>query len=229
MKGTTRGMCMALGAMVLAGSVAGAQSRGSGIPIRKGEAPTMQTTGSNPTANTTVSGGDVVPMAMLTREMIADWRDEQISAHWIGGDSLEVAISRLALSKAQSSAVRSFAQEMVDGHSRTMNEVKQLAAKNHFTPTPPANDPTPAHMMAVYNRLSSMAAGAAWDREFMNFQIMHHQHAVNMREALEDKAGDNDFEDWLQGQKGVLEDHLAKAKNAGYQVGATGTMNHSGH
>jgi putative membrane protein len=217
--------------MVLVSTAVGAQASGSGIPVRKGS-PTMQTTGSNPTANTTVSGGDVlptVPMAMLTADMIANWRDEEISGHLIGGDSLEAAISRLALSKARNASVRAFAQEMADAHTARMGEIKQLAAKNGFTPRMPANDPDPAHMMAVYNRLRAMPAGAAWDREFMNFQIMHHQHEVAMREAFEDKAGDNDFEDWLQGQEGVLKAHLTRAQSVGSQVGATGTMNHSGH
>ena len=53
-------------------------------------------------------------------------------------DMYEVEASKLALEKSSNSAIRQFAQEMVDDHTKTAEELKSIGAEN---PGPRAAEP----------------------------------------------------------------------------------------
>ena len=188
---------LGMGALLSATATAGAQTRttGSGIPVSK-DVPATSTTSSNPTM--TVSGGDVSLTTSFNLAAYANMNEKNIAAHMAAGDSLEIQLAELALSKATSQSVRDYATMLANAHRQHLAAVMEIITDEDVGAEPLANDPEGMRMRQMLSQLRTMPAGAAWDRAFVNFQVQHHQNEIDLVTPNIKNVHDDDFEDLVE-------------------------------
>jgi putative membrane protein len=126
-----------------------------------------------------MGGGRGMAMGLQPAD-VATMSSANIVAHLAAGDSLEVALSQAGTARAQTAAVRDFAQRMVTEHSAHMQMSRQMATQGGITPVPSPADTMDAMMVTrVINRLANAPAGAAYDRQLMRAEVMMHQHMLH--------------------------------------------------
>jgi putative membrane protein len=118
----------------------------------------------------------------------------------------EVELARLARDRTGSHAVRGFAQLMVDDHSAANQQLTALA--NAAGVTPPTQ-PDQAHQN-LFAQLSALS-GPAFDRAYMQGQVLDHQQAVDLfaRQA----QGNDQAARFAAQQLPVLQRHLSMAQS----------------
>lgn len=84
-------------------------------------------------------------------------------------DMTEIKTSQLALDKSQNSAVRDFAQRMIDEHTKSSSELKPIAERKNVTL---AAELAPKQQ-ALYDKLSGLS-GEQFDRAYMQGQQKAH-------------------------------------------------------
>jgi putative membrane protein len=146
-----------------------------------------------------------------------------IVAHLAAGDSLEVALSQTGAGRAQNQAVRDFAQRMVTEHTAHMQMGKQMAMQGGITPAPSPADTMDA-MMAnrMMSRLSSVQAGADYDRRLMQAEVMMHQHMLHELQMVQPQAT-GAARQLVDQTIPIVQQHLTDAQTLWRQVG--GGMN----
>jgi len=213
-------MMLGLGAVLMVGSAAEAQ----GIRVAKDA--------NNPSVGVTPARTDArahtMPAGpMLDAGMVRNWTDANITAHLILGDSLEIEMSRLAITKGSSAAVREFAQMMVADHSATSQTLKREMVDEQWGFAPHPADMTDEHMIRALTELRGLS-GAAFDRAYMRHQVMHHDMLVRLSEPLADQAKDDDLEQEIEKMRPTIRNHLERARTVARAVGVTDAqmMNH---
>jgi putative membrane protein len=132
-----------------------------------------------------------------------------------GGDGLaEVEVGRLAVDRASNSDVKSFAQMMVDDHSKANGELTSLASQKGVTL--PSEPPPPAK--AAKDHLSSLS-GAAFDKAYMDHMVKDHEKAVALFSREASGGTDADTKSWAEKTLPTLQQHLAKAREVAGRVG----------
>jgi putative membrane protein len=86
----------------------------------------------------------------------------------------EIDSSRLALTKSQSTAVRDFAQKMIDDHTMASNEVAAVAAYKQVM-LPSQLD---SQHQVILDDLKGKS-GADCDKAYIDFQVKAHQETIN--------------------------------------------------
>lgn len=120
----------------------------------------------------------------------------------------EVESSKLALDKATSEKVKSFAQKMVDDHTKVNEELKQLAsAKGVELPTEPS-----AAQKAKMKMLTA-AKGADFDKRYVETMgVKAHEDAVNLFQGATKESRDAEVKAFFAAHVPALAAHLKMAK-----------------
>jgi putative membrane protein len=134
-----------------------------------------------------------------------------------GGDGVaEVELGRLATDHASSGDVKSFAQMLVDDHSKANSELMGIASQKGVTL--PSEPPPPAK--ATKDRLSKLS-GAAFDRAYAQEMVKDHEKAVALFSKEASSGGDPDAKAFAAKTLPTLQQHLARARElAGGAAGA---------
>jgi putative membrane protein len=102
-------------------------------------------------------------------------------------DMYEVTAGKIAVQRAQSPAVKDFAQKMVDAHTETTNKLKGILAGNNISVTPPAH--VDDRRQGMLDNLRG-AKAQDFDHRYISQQIAAHKEAdILMRGYAKD--GDN--------------------------------------
>lgn len=124
-------------------------------------------------------------------------------------DMYEVAAGKIAEQRAQSPAVREFAQKMVEAHTQTTDKLKSIIADNNIKVAPPSH---------VDNRRQGMlddlrgAKAQDFDHRYITQQIAAHQEADTLFRGYA-KDGDNmAIKDFAAKTDPVIKMHLAMAR-----------------
>lgn len=119
----------------------------------------------------------------------------------------EVQLSQLALQRASSEQIRSFAQQMVTDHTATNQELTQLAASKNITlPTD-----TDAKHRAVAEKLGGMS-GTDFDKAYMKQMVKDHEDAVKLFQKQSDRGTDADAKAFAAKTLPALQNHLQTAR-----------------
>jgi len=120
----------------------------------------------------------------------------------------EVAAAKIALSKAQSSEVKAYAQKMVDDHGAALTKVQTVAEQKGVTlPTEP--DAKHKTMAAKLEKES----GAAFDKMYMtNAGTMDHKMVLSKLQSDAKKIKDPDVKTLADAHTPVVEEHLKAAQ-----------------
>lgn len=119
-----------------------------------------------------------------THGATADARHFAEQATYAG--NAEVKLGQLAMERAQSPAVKDFAQMMVRDHSKAGSELKQAVTRHDVQP-PAGLD---AEHQRLYDRLSKLQS-AEFDREYMNAMVDGHKKVKSMlaSRTMNDRTG----------------------------------------
>ncbi len=121
----------------------------------------------------------------------------------------EVAGSQLALTKSSNAQVKSFAQSMVDDHTKAGNELTALASSKGVTvPTQPS--------MTQRAKLKLLQAmdGASFDRRYADsIGVSAHEDTVKLFRKAADSAQDADIKAFAAKTLPALEHHLKMAQD----------------
>lgn len=119
----------------------------------------------------------------------------------------EIEAGKLALQKAQSDEVKKYAQQMVDDHTKMLDEMKQLAqAKGVDLPTAPDRK-----HQRLMKKLES-ASGEDFDRAYMSAMVRDHRDALKVAQRTAKSAKDSELKSSAQKAAPEIQDHLKMAQ-----------------
>jgi len=120
----------------------------------------------------------------------------------------EIALGKLATSRAASPAVKDFGHKMVVDHTKAYDELAQTAkAKGVPVPT----EPTAAQKRTAA-RLEKLS-GAAFDKEFAAVMVDDHKKAVGLFQHEATNGRDPDLKTWAARTLPTLQEHLQMAQH----------------
>jgi predicted outer membrane protein len=154
-------------------------------------------TGGVAATGATASGGG--SLAKADQKILMDMARANIS---------EIEAGKMAQSKSQNDQVKSFAQQMIDDHSKALTELQQLAQSKGVTlPTEP--DAKHKAMAAKLDKLS----GDAFDKAYMaQAGLQEHKKVHSMLMSDQKRAKDPDVKAAAAKMAPVVEQHLKSAQ-----------------
>ncbi len=122
-------------------------------------------------------------------------------------DQFEIQTSQIALQKARSPAVRTFAQRMIDDHTKTTQQLTTLAASKGATVSQ-SLDPTQDRLLTAVRN----ASPGSFDRIYLNGQITGHTATVAAFNDEINGGQDADVKAFAQQNLPTVQQHLADAR-----------------
>ena len=125
----------------------------------------------------------------------------------------EVALGNLALKNAENPKVREFAMHMIEDHTKSGEELTNIAKKNGLQV---ASELNKEHKNTTA-KLSNIK-GAEFDRQYMDGQVKSHQEAIKLFKS-QAKGGQNaDVRAFAEKSLPTIEKHLKMAQAVAAQV-----------
>lgn len=122
-------------------------------------------------------------------------------------DAAEIQTSQLALQKARSPRVKAFAQRMIDDHTKTTQQLMQIAQSKGVTPDATLN----TVQQQALDRLKA-ARPAAFDRDYLRFQVSNHDDAVTAFQNEVSMGQDAELKAFAQQTLPIIQQHLEMAR-----------------
>jgi len=166
----------------------------------------MAQTSPVPTAPGTVSNPRDTPMTKNVKTL--DEADRTFVANAAVGGMFEVQSSEIATTAAQNQAIKAFAQQMIQDHTKANQELKQLAAGKHV-PVPQTLDMKHAKLL---QKVGS-AQGKNFDKAYVAAQLKAHKEAVALFKNAAENAKDPDLKQFAAKTLPTLQHHLKEAKS----------------
>ncbi|QRY77858.1 DUF4142 domain-containing protein [Pseudomonas sp. PDNC002] len=119
----------------------------------------------------------------------------------------EIDAAKLALKKSQAKDVKSFAQHIIDDHTKANTELKALADKHQLTLAdgPSLTNQAKAKVLDVRDE--------SFDAAYANNQVGAHEEAVKLFTDAANNAADSDVKAFAQKTLPVLQRHLEMAQD----------------
>lgn len=117
-------------------------------------------------------------------------------------DMFEIETSKLALQKAAMPSVKTYAQMMIDEHTKSTNELKAACCSGAAIPAP-----LPADKQAKVDALKNLS-GAEFDRQYLADQRSGHQETLAKVNAYLAAAPAGPLKDHASKVTGVVQKHL---------------------
>jgi putative membrane protein len=156
--------------------------------------------------------------------------DQKLLADLAMANMAEIETAKLALQKSQSDRVKSFAQQMVDDHTKGLEEVRKVAATRSLT-LPTELDPKHKAMAAKLEKL----AGDKFDRSYMaQAGVKAHREAHQLVSKGETTAQDGEVKALITRLQPTIHQHLTNAEQlnaaikGGSSMGTSGTQGTTG-
>ena len=119
----------------------------------------------------------------------------------------EIALGKLATEKASRDEVKQFGQQMVADHTKSGDELKQLAGAKGMTPS---DTPTPAQQKAAGQ--IAQRSGAAFDKSFLNQMALDHKKTIALFRRESRSGSDPDLKAYASKTLPTLEQHLTMVR-----------------
>ena len=143
------------------------------------------------------------------------WNDQSILGYTWAANTGEVRLGQLGVKKATSPKVKAFAQEMVTEHRAMDAEAKSLASKVKATADTTADNARDLldHGRDELKDLTDKAAGADWDKDYINKAIDDHQKVLDKLQDAAKNTTNADLRAALEKATGKVQQHLTKAQD----------------
>jgi putative membrane protein len=115
----------------------------------------------------------------------------------------EIEMARIAMDRAQSSDVKSFASRMVSDHQKAGDDLDKIASNKGVT----VDDKLSAKDQAELDRLNKLQ-GASFDREYVKSQLAAHKAAVALFGKESKSGNDSELKSFAASTLPTLQDHL---------------------
>ena len=120
-------------------------------------------------------------------------------------DMFEIESSRLAETLGKSDAVKRFARMMVEEHTKTSNELRELARGTTLTVTPRLMPDQQANLDAL------KTAGDGFDARYMQMQVAAHEQALRLLQS-QAANGQPPFKEFAARTEKAVGHHLEEAR-----------------
>jgi putative membrane protein len=148
------------------------------------------------------------------------WGDRRFVTKAADGGQAEVQLAELAAQRAMNPEVKSFAQKLVDDHTKVNSELMSLASqKNVKVDVDDDKD-------RAYNRLNKKS-GSEFDQEFVEHMVDEHEKDVKMFEKAASDAKDPEVRAFASKHVADLREHLQQAQSLRQSVMPTGRTDSS--
>lgn len=161
-------------------------------------------TPANPSASPTDSTGTT-----------SKWSNPAVVGFAVAANTGEIELGKLAEKKATSPAVKAFARQMVADHSAMLASAKKLGMTLSATPDTTTGDANDAmnHTRDEMNDLNGKAAGADWDKNYMDKMVSDHQDVLSKLQDAAKNTTDPKVRSALETATGKVQAHLTKAQD----------------
>ncbi len=154
----------------------------------------------------------------MTPQTVAATSDDQFAMVAAQSGIGEVEVGQLAQKLASNTEVKQFASRMVSDHTKSNDELKQLASSAKIQ----LPDKTDAPHNALKQRLSQLK-GDAFDRDYMDAMVQDHQIAVALFQGEAKNGSNSALKGFAQKMLTTLQQHLKMAKDIARAVGSKGS------
>ena len=119
------------------------------------------------------------------------------------------------MKKATNAKVKAYARELVAEHRTMLAEEKSMAKKLSVTADTAADDVRDLvnHVRDEVKDLTDKAAGADWDKDFINKMIDDHQKVLDKLQDAAKNTTNTDLRAALEKATGKVQQHLTKAQD----------------
>lgn len=147
-------------------------------------------------------------------KMMMSAKDKDFFPAAASAGMLEIETSKLALATSQNADVKTFAQKMVDDHTKAAEELKALAATKETTlPTEMSK-----HHQMMYDHLKDEKPGKDFDSAYQNTQVVAHKEAVTLFSKVSTSSKDPEVKAFAAKMLPTLQHHGAMAKDLDKKV-----------
>ena len=167
---------------------------------------------SSKAADSAKAGMSATSAASTTGASEAGWTDPNILAFLDDANVADSAAGSVAATKATSADVKSFGKQMVRDHHAMRKEGQDVAKKLNLTPQPKAGDTMAAESGAFRDSLSSMSAGPAWDRTYIDHEVAGHEKVLTTAQSAAGATRNADIKTLITKSAPKVQAHLDKAK-----------------
>jgi putative membrane protein len=130
----------------------------------------------------------------------------------------EIEAGKLAASKAQSDAVRSFGQKMADDHAQMLQDLQKLASEKGVK----LPDRLGMKEEASLTKLKALS-GERFDRSYMSDMVKDHQQDVKETQDIAAKAQDPDLKKAVGEANAKIKEHLSLAQQIAGSKASSGS------
>ena len=160
-----------------------------------------------PIATTLAGGMEGMPMGPVSTAQVSNDSDVLFMEVMTMSNLTEIMTSQLALKKSSNAEVRSFAQTMINHHTKAQAELSALAAKKGVRLT----DKPGADQRLMYNKLSTLS-GAAFDAMYKKVQVEGHAMTLDLIKTYRTIGKDAQALAYAAKSEPVVAMHLDMAK-----------------
>jgi putative membrane protein len=164
-----------------------------------------------------------LPGLATARDMQVGVADQVFAMMSAEGGLVEVQLGKLAADLAADPEVRQWAQRLVQDHTTANQELLTIAKQKDIS-IPREVDDTHEDVVKLFSRLE----GAQFDREFLRYQVMHHEKDVAAFGLQAKEGQDPELKAFAAKQLPILQAHLQQVRNLAAQQHVTGRGGEAG-
>ena len=171
------------------------------------------TTGTSSTTDTSYSAGatgetGMTGMTSATSTMTLNDKDKDFVTSAERGGKAEVELAQDAVSHATNADVKSFAQKLVDDHTKANSELEAFGTSHGVTATAEVE----AKAKEAKERIMKLT-GKSFDQAFVKQMVDDHTSTIKAFEDESKKGTDSDLKSWVDKTLPTLRDHLKMAQD----------------
>ena len=142
----------------------------------------------------------------------ANWTDAQIFGMLSAANTGEIAVGRVAQTRATNAQVRTFARRMVTEHTAMEKQGNDLAKRLNVTPAMPPDSALITDVNDDIEDLQKKERGADWDEEYMEKQVDAHQKTLDLIDRAANSTQNAELRQLLQQARPKVQAHLEEAR-----------------
>lgn len=163
-------------------------------------------------AHASMAKSSTAPAKASASHASAALNDPTIVAIFDAANSWEIQTGNLAVSKGHDKDVRDYGKMVAHDHSVVRQQGRELAARLHVTPTPPASFAMAADHAAAMKKLSGLK-GEAFDKAFLENEVAFHKAVIDaMTSTLLPATQNAELKDLEVKVAPAFQAHLARAQ-----------------
>ena len=165
------------------------------------------------TTKVDTSAGAIAPAPTPTPAPAPALTDQNIAAMLDAANAADSSAGKLASTKGTNAAVKEFGRTMMRDHHTLRQQGQDLVKKLNVTPQMPAGDTSGTAAKRMLDSLTAMPKGAAWDKAYIDSEVMAHQNVLQTLNTAQNAAQNADLKTLITQAIPTVQGHLTKAQD----------------